>query len=435
MRINLINSLNHFGNKIVQIIPQVYRDDYNTINTLYKWTLIGIIIRLIFMPFAAHGDLISTYHRSYLILNGPTSVTLYTLTQIIQSLFLSVYQYFIPLNELLMYQGSTSCSTSHWLDTFVQNRTVFRTLFLFKIPYLLFDFASGITLLHILNEKSKGILAYKFWMVNPIIIFSVYIFGRYETIPIFFVLLSLYFAEREKPYLSVFMLSIAITERAYPLFFLPFYVLGMGKNFYEKIKLSFTGIFLFLLQSVIFKIYSILTNIPSENIVESHFSDYLLSMNFEIGYGQTIYIFIAMYAFLGIYFLGIQHKNFEKIWEFSLATLLVLYATSFFHPHYFSWFTPFIAIAITKYQRFLGIHFIQVFCFIFYTFYWREAMAGWLFASISPQYIVHLISPFDLINKLYPAVKVVNIFRSILTGSLIYMFFEILAHKSEGDNE
>ncbi|CAG0958154.1 hypothetical protein METP3_00658 [Methanosarcinales archaeon] len=415
--------------KTVRIIPQAYRDDPTVMRTLYKWLLIGLLIRFIFMPIALHADLISTYHRSYMILNGNAIPAYYTLVQIIQASFLALYQFILPLDQLLMWPtNEMSVPESHWLNVFVENDSVYRALFLFKIPYLFFDMASAIILLHLLDEKKRGMLALKFWMINPIGIFAVYIFGRYETIPIFFVLLSLYFAKKNRIYISMFLLSIAIIERVYPIFFLPIYILALGKDIKEKAKLSFVGLFLFIFEILISKISG---SLNGKTIVETNFIDYILGMKFDLGFNQVISIFVFGYGFIILYYIYFQNKNFDSIWKFSLAILLLFYATSLFHPQYFAWFTPFIAIAITKYKEFLKLHIFQIFCFVFITFYWGKALAGWLFAPIDPQFFINIPSPAEYIDQFYPILRLMNMFRSILSGTLIFMLLILLTQNND----
>lgn len=424
-------------NQILRVIPENYRDDSDAMRTLYKWLLIGLLIRFAFMPFAAHGDILSTYHRSYLILSGSTNPAFYTLVQLIQTAFLAFYQFILPLDTLLTWQqNSLSVPTPHWLNIFVENNSVYRALFLFKVPYLFFDIASAIVFLHMLDEKWKSLLAFKFWMINPIGIFAVYIFGRYETIPIFFILLSLYCAKKNRPYFSLFLLGIAIIERAYPLFFIPFYVLALGKDYKEKILLTFTGLSLFILENVVSNICA-----PSyaKALTESQFVNYILGMRFDIGYGQTVYIFITAYIVLLLYYTQLPNKKFDNVWKFSLAALVLFYATSYFHPHYFAWFTPLIAIAISEYKNFLKIHAIQIICFIFYISYWQEALAGWLFASIDPHFFINISSPAETINRFTSSFGLINIFRSVLSGTLIIMLWTLLTQKNNdtgrGENE
>lgn len=63
-------------------------------------------------------------------------------------------------------------------------------------------------------------------MVNPISIFVVYIYGRFEVIPIFFILASLYYIKTHRFYLSLLMLGISAATRLYPLLlFIPAIIL------------------------------------------------------------------------------------------------------------------------------------------------------------------------------------------------------------------
>ncbi len=152
---------------IPKLIPQTYYEHPSIMGIIKTWTLIGLILRFIFIPIAFHGDLLSTYHRSFMILLGSTNLGLYSPTQLIQTLFLFVYQLFLPLEELLIWpEGSSSVPVAFWLYSFVPHYASKFAVFLFKIPYLIFDFATGIILLHYLSNVKKGVLAYKFWMVK-----------------------------------------------------------------------------------------------------------------------------------------------------------------------------------------------------------------------------------------------------------------------------
>jgi hypothetical protein len=424
---------------ITQAIPQSYRDDPLTLKIIYKWILIGLLIRFFFMPIACHGDLLTSYNWSYLCLRESTNLSLYTfdVVQLIQSLFLSIYQFLLPLEKLLLWpQNTLTVPVSFWLNDFAKNNMAYRALFLFKMPYLIFDFASAFVILHLFREDKRGILAFKFWMVNPIGIFATYIFARHEIIPIFFILLSLLFAKRDRPYLALFSLGLSICDRMYPLLFLPFYIFTLVKDLKEKISLLIVGIVpsLFgLFMSAYFNLSPSLE--PSFHkshlsFFKSHFIGYMLNMNFDIGFGQIIYIFVACYIFLILYYyFYFEGKKFDDLWEFPLMVLLLFYATGIFHPQYFAWFTPFIAIAITKYPKFLELHGLQIFCFVFYTFYWGSALAGWLFAAVDPTFFVNLDSPAEFINNFFPSIMLINFFRSTLSGILLLMLGVMLYKK------
>ncbi len=50
-----------------KLIPSMYYQDLAVKRNIYKWLLIGLLIRLTFMPIAMHFDLLSVYQRSSLI--------------------------------------------------------------------------------------------------------------------------------------------------------------------------------------------------------------------------------------------------------------------------------------------------------------------------------------------------------------------------------
>ncbi|MCK4419460.1 hypothetical protein KAV79_06600, partial [Candidatus Aerophobetes bacterium] len=164
-----------------RLIPSVYRQDPAIKRSIYKWLLIGLLIRLTFMPIAMHFDLLSVYQRSSLIAyRGVLWVGLgQTLVHYIHAFFLLIFKPLMPYLESALPGRTGSASWLGW-GAFAIHSNVFRTLFLLKIPYLIFDLGCAFLLLAILQDHKKGVTAFKFWMLNPVIIFSAFIFSRYE---------------------------------------------------------------------------------------------------------------------------------------------------------------------------------------------------------------------------------------------------------------
>lgn len=391
-----------------------------------EWYLIGLSLRLLLMPIAANGDLVSTYHRSYLLLIGDYSqpTLLLKFVQIIQAFFLILYSPVLPLHDLLYWEGSLSVSRSFFFDVFLSSPYCHTALFLFKLPYLMFDFGCSILLLHILQGEKNLMLAHKFWAVNPIGIFATYVFAKYEVVPIFFLLVSLYCAKQGKGLLSLFSLAIAAYDRIYPLAFLPAYLFVIGKNLRERFVLLLVGLSLFILEGLAFK--SVLPG-SARGFYELWLME-LLSTQLETGlpgYPMKIHIFVLAYVLLTLYWLHSPRRGFDELWRFALAALLVYYATAFFNPQYFAWLTPFIALAISKYKTLIKLHLLQIICFIFYTFQWGKGLAGYLFASINPSFFTAIPSPAELINQFYSSEVVISLFRTILSATCAYMLLII----------
>jgi len=385
------------------------------------------------MPFAAHGDIIATYHRSYLILTGDWHVSFhylspslfFTICQIVQALFLVLCNHLLPLRDLLYWKDSVLASAAFWLNIFIRNQYAHRALFLFKLPYLIFDLATAVVLFYLFERKEERTIALKFWMINPIGIFAVYVFGRYETIPIFLVVLSLYCAKTNKRFFSFLLLGMVAMEQYYGLMFLPVYLAILGRNFRERLSFLIVGSIVVIRDLVVGS-----SVVVGRTFLESPFFNYLLAMRLDVT-GQQIYVFVLTYVLLTLYWIHTCGKEFSDLWKFALAALLVFYATCSFHPNYFAWFTPFLAIAIAKYPELRKLHLLQVLCFVFYTFYWKRPLAGWLFASVDPSFFLKLLSPAELIDFFYPSSTIISVFRTILSGISLYMVL-ILARSREG---
>ena len=245
-------------------------------------------------------------------------------------------------------------------------------------------------------------------------------------------MLSLFFAKINRPYSSVLSIGVGICDRVYPLLFLPFYIFFLSKNTKKRVSLSLVGIAPFLLRELFkINIFSPISSSSSNGntFLTSRFVDFILSLRFDLIAPQTIYVFIASATFLTLYFIYFEGKEFDNLWEFSLLILLLFYATSYFHPQYFAWFTPFIALAISKYRGFLALHVSQILCFLIYTFHLGKATAGWLFAPVDPSFFINLMSPKDFIDYFYPSAQLINYFRSALSGISIFMLWLVIYKK------
>ena len=207
-----------------RLIPSVYRQDPAVKRSIYKWLLVGLLIRLAFMPIALHLDLLSVYQRSSLMAySGVLWVGAgQTFVHYIHAFFLLIFKPLMPYLEGALQGATGSASWSVWRE-FTIHPNVFRTLFLFKLPYLIFDLGCAFLLLAIFLDKKKGVTAVKFWLLNPVVIFAAFIFSRYEPIAIFFILLSLYYARKNLLAKSLLSLGIAVITRLYPLILLYFY--------------------------------------------------------------------------------------------------------------------------------------------------------------------------------------------------------------------
>ncbi len=115
-------------------------NDKKSLRTLYRYFLIGLLVRLIFLPFFFQRDLLSTYQRAAeTISTGNLGYdNLQFFTNMIHSIYLFIIRSIFPaINELF----SILLEKDTWISWISFNSTynVFTALTLFKILYLIFD--------------------------------------------------------------------------------------------------------------------------------------------------------------------------------------------------------------------------------------------------------------------------------------------------------
>lgn len=234
------------------MVPSLYRKEPGVMATILKWVLIGLTLRFIVMPITTHSDLISIYGRAfYMIEQNQFSGMTPLLAHYFHVLFLLILKPFVSYgSEIWQWtSGSLSAGRSIWMD-FILHPNIYRTLFFLKVPYLLFDLACALLLLRIFKDQKKGLRAFKFWMINPVAIFALYIFGRFEVIPVFFILLSLYYAKKRKNILAALVLGISIATKFYSLLFLLPFVFIVGDKIGERLKLLFLSLIPLLVMQI-----------------------------------------------------------------------------------------------------------------------------------------------------------------------------------------
>ena len=426
---------------VVKVIPDSYRKESSIRTSILKWLLIGLLIRVTLMPITVyHPDLLGIYWRSSLIAyhKMPWAGGGQIFAHYFHAFFLWIFKPLMPyFNNILLNPTMGPGATEDMFIAFVNHPNVFRTLFLFKIPYLIFDLGCAFLLLRIFQDHKKGVLAFIFWIVNPIVIFATYIAARYEGIPAFFILLSLYYAKNNSSTRSLLSLGISVIVRWYPLILLPFFVVILGKKLTKRLKLAFWGLLPLGSMMILARSFGgprevkVLTQIPwHENFFGMRFYLYHLYDN--------VFVFVVAYTFLLLYAYFNTDYSFTSLWKAVLILLLLFFATCFFHVHYLMWLIPLLTLQIVEDRRFIGLFVALVLCFVVYTFQWGQHLAGFLFTPLDFSYFVSLRTPFEIINQYYPADKFIGVFRSIFSGiSLLmaYLIFKEFFLRGERKNE
>ncbi len=413
-----------------RLIPSVYLEDPTVKTAIYKWLLIGLLIRLSFIPFTIYfPDLLGIYWRS----SWPVYHGIYWIggSQIpihyFHTFFLWIFKPLMPYwKAIIPYQPETLFAVDHkTFEIFATNPYVFRTLFLFKVPYLIFDVGCALLFLHIFKDTKKGLSAYKFWIVNPIVIFATYMAARYESVAIFFILLSLCYAKKNSSVKSLLSFGVSILLRFYPLILLPFLLIVRGKRVWGRVKLAFWGI-------LPLGVLIILTRLFHQPSVEGAITrmgqvKYFLEMKFPLVYSDVVFVFVVGYVLVMLFSSAYAKYSFERLWKPMLVVLLLFFATCHFHAHYFMWLIPLLTFQVVEDRKFIPLFVVQVLCFVVYTFQWDRHFFGYLFTPFHfPYFAIDVVNPKKFIWQYFAFGDFLGIFRSIFSAVSIWMIYLVI---------
>lgn len=398
-----------------------------------RWLLVGLFIRLCFMPIAFHIDLLFMLQVSdYIAFHGALAPNTYYLqnfgmlptdTQLHYYIFAAWLLLIKPLTPML---DSLIANQPYVFTPLINDPSLFRTLFLAKLPFLAFDLATALLLLRTARERSSWV--FKFWMLNPIAIYVSYIWGGYDIMPMFFTLLALYFGQEKRTVGAYLSLGIAGALKLYAFFLLPIMIIA----FPSRIRTQLGRVLLALLPYFITILPDSISSWPtflSFSTFSARQSEYILGLQLNVGTNtiglvDTLYVFILLYTLLLLVQYNNQPNRPADLWKYMFGVLMLYFATSTFHPQYFLWAVPFIGIAIGSDPRLLKPHLLQIPCYLLYTFNLGNTSGATLFAPLSP-YLSVMMSPYDLISSYFPASVAIGAARSVFSGLGLWMIYMI----------
>jgi hypothetical protein len=387
------------------------------------WTfLLGLGLRLLLMPLALHidprftGDIVGLNQYAHLLVYDASS------SLRAAPLYPPLAYYTIALFQILLHPlvGAPIPLEIFGRESAIDllgGSGIFRLLFSFKIWYLLFDFGSAYLLYRVFrHDRRKAHLALAFWLLNPILIYGAYVHGQFDVVPVFFTVLSLYLASRERPAWAVFFLGVAACYKNYAFFFLPLAILILSQSWRKRLLLLFVGTvpyFLFLFPRLTEYTHSV-----------SGYGDWFFKVGYDVGFGGLVYIFFALYAALLWYLSHRNARTYEGLWRACFAILLVYYQLSYFDLHYWAWIVPFAAIYFAEHPREATPFYLVILaCLLVLT---APTPVARFLAPISPRFFLRLPSLMEVLNPYLPTLFLLNVVRSLLAGTCFYLAWRLL---------
>jgi len=384
----------------------------------------GILLRLFVMPLACHYDLLSYYWAAHEVvyhgqvpLAGQAIGAVYSLAP---TAWLNVAWLWL-IRPLL---GAADPWTHDWFpagdvyqineaawQAFVSVPNIGLTLFLFKLPFLLGECLMIRWLCSLRSSPVQRRRVARFLWLNPVSVFVLYVFGSMEILVLLLLAGCLWCAFHHQRVRTALLIGCGAVVRMFPALFIPALALLFAKRAGARLRLAAWALLPLVVWCGAMELrhpgtLGFLGNYPSMN--------FLLSMVWPLHGGDVIFPFIVGYVLILGVFTTRRGAPFERFVDAALATLLVFYATSFFHPQYFVWFIPLLALRVATRPDLTGLFVVQVVCFAVYTFHWGRPLAGYLFAPLNPEVMMALRAPGELLASIAPVEKLVGLAHSVL---------------------
>jgi len=404
-----------------------------------KWVLIGLLLRLILMPFTAHSDMTALDLGAFVISQKGEFLTFYDYLSKLEKAnpLVNLYgvglfnypplAYLTPALSMAIlspfYNFSANYVFMTGMDKIFQTAELFKTIFLLKLPYLLFDFLLAYLLFKIFKEKGKA--AFKIWMLNPLTLYSTFAMGQFEIMPTLLVVAAIFFALKNKRWLAVIMLGIGGAYKMFPLLFLPIFVLLLDKNFWRRLWLFVVGLLPYLL---VIAPYFLFSPMYRQAAFLTNQAEKMLYMKLPLSGAEYLSVFLVGYFLLLI----LAAKSFsqkDSFWRFGFVLMLLFFAVTHYHPQWFLWIAPFLVWDWLNYGTKHRPYLILLFgCWLSLTLFFESSLHIGLFAPIAPG-LLKMGSLTDLVGRFYDPFLIKSLIRSLFGAVAIFLSFCLLSER------
>lgn len=236
--------------------------------------------------------------------------------------------------------------------------------FLIKLIINIFDLLNIYLIFLISNKNIKKAFYYA---INPVsfLVFSIH--GQFDAIPLFFILLSIYFLKIKKEFAAIFSYVFAILVKTWPLIFLIIFLKKIKNKKILFLVLLISILFVLIIYSFFFKssFLRILKTIFFYQGLWGVWGITLFLQNLRYRWQKLItFIFVSIFLFKSFI---LNKKNIVR--EIYIMLIFFIIFTTNFSIQYFSWLTPFLIIEDFKNKK--QLFFISLFLLLNYSLWFN----------------------------------------------------------------
>lgn len=394
------------------------------------------------MPFFSHVDLYSEYRRVFYVLeNGLFLENSYRfVTFWLEMAGAAFSTLFINVSDGLFHLDDPTQSTSNLTDYgfFLNDPNIFRHLFFFKLPYLIFDIATAVVIWKFVDNPVHKRIALLLWLFNPVTLFATYIFGRFEVFGLFFLALTALQLKHHKFMLASLCFALALHCREINLLFLPYFLIALidFKDHWLKNGVTLVGclILIALIYALPNWLLSAINGQAPLLFVDPNASHDMEILNklFSLGYYWFYPIIVCLAALAFWEWENSNATHAERFVLTSACALFVFFAFNSHSVHYSSWLVIFPVLAVQFGRR-------MVFPMIVFTGLW---VVLWLLKTDAGVFTLFLAAPLNtdfiglghfptwfnqhIANEHLNLNKAIHIVRSLFLVSMAFFAYRVL---------
>ncbi len=219
------------------------------------------------------------------------------------------------------------------------------------------------------SRKKARIAAYAFASA-PLAFFSQFIFGQYDSLTLFFMLLGTYYYLKNRTFRFVLFFSIAMTCKYYALLiFIPMLVLKEKKIL--RIILQAAG---FMVPFVLETLFYLQDKKMLNDITRFNATGYIFNVSLDTGFRQSISLvilgFVAVCAWAFFTNPKDQTELFRWMIYFSSLVIFLTFGLSMWHPQWLILAVPYMVLGSMMHKRsdvFWILDLILMVCFVWFT--------------------------------------------------------------------
>lgn len=402
---------------------------------LGKIFLVAVFLKIFLLPFFFHPDLKTIFCKAQYFGRGVVNIYEYLdrnkeIKEICSEFSyppLNYYSLGVMYPALNFFGGN---GFSQWLmigNTSVDINHLFRFLFIIKIPFLIFEFLTAVLIVKFLDNEEQKRNALLIWFFNPANIYIVTVMGQLDIVPAFLSLLAIYLTfKKRRSYLGAFVLGLSAALKSYSLFFLPFYGIIVGKNWYQRFLLIIIGLTPYLVSVIPFVGFESFR----QSVLLSGLSQRMFQLSWPIGFGEQIQLVLLAICFLFLRALIVKLDQEDLVTHFGSIALLFL-AGSHFHPQWFIWSLPFLSILVAKSPKLIPALILLIIGWIgVILMYDDPALVFGLISPLEPS-VFSLPSLRNLMANIIDPSQIQSMFHTLFTASSLWIIYSLIINEHD----